>query len=154
MALLVALSLTPACAHRGAAGGTAVGAGQLAQANSTKVELYFGRRASGRLITNEEFKAFEEKVIRPHLPGGYTLMQATGFWSSPSGEQVEEETVILMVAVPRETPAETLDASIEPIRAEYCAQFAQQSVLRLDTAVNLSFTLAPQAAVPAAVPAK
>lgn len=117
----------------------------LSQANSTKVELYFGRRADGRLITDEEFKAFEQTVVRPLLPGGYTLMQAHGYWTGADGKSSDEETTILMVAFPRETAAATVDASVDPIRRAYCSQFAQESVLRLDTATQLSFFLPPAA---------
>jgi len=132
--LVLTCAALPACARPTAPASAAY----LSQANSTQVELYFGRRTQGRLITEPEFHDFVLKSVRPRLPGGYTITQGTGFWTSPSGEQVDEETTILMVAFPRETPAGVINQSIDPIRREYCAQFAQQSVLRLDTLVNIS----------------
>lgn len=140
--LLVGLALAPGCAHL--AGSAATGpSAALSQANSLKVELYFGRRSEGRWITDDEFNAFEKTVVRPLLPGGYTIMQARGYWTGTTGESVSEETTILMVAFPRETPSATIDARVDPIRRTYCAQFAQESVLRLDTATQLSFVLPP-----------
>ncbi|MDB4989480.1 MAG: hypothetical protein JWN04_4658 [Myxococcaceae bacterium] len=130
---------TPACFGHA----TPSSAASLSQANSTKVELYFGRRSAGRLITDPELQDFIVKSVRPRLPGGYTIMQGTGFWTSPSGEQVDEETTILMVAFPRETPASLVDQSVDPIRTDYCARFAQQSVLRLDTLVDISVSPKP-----------
>ncbi|MDB4975613.1 MAG: hypothetical protein JWN48_3954 [Myxococcaceae bacterium] len=134
-----ALALTPACVKPAPESAAA----SLSQANSKKVELYFGRRSAGRLITDAELRDFEVRSVRPRLPGGYTIMQGTGFWTSPSGEQVDEETTILMVAFPRETPVNVINQSVDPIRTDYCARFAQQSVLRLDSLVDISVTPTP-----------
>jgi len=90
-------------------------------------EVFFGRSVPGRgEVTQAEWRRFEEEVIVAHLPGGYTILDASGAWrSQTTGKTIHENSKVLTVAMPDQ--AESVDA-VTHIRAAYQARFQQQSV--------------------------
>jgi len=99
-----------------------------------KTELYFGMEVHGRDdVTEDEFNEFLERHVSPAFPDGLTVTDAQGQWLSPVAGLVKEGSKILILL------HDGADNAIESIRNIYKALFAQDSVLRIDHAVNVSF---------------
>ena len=98
----------------------------------TLTKLYFGLNIGNeRTITPNEFRCFLLREVAPRFPG-FTVYEATGWWRG----EVESSRVVEVI-----WPSEsTLDAAaIEHIREAYKVAFSQESVLRVDDAVGVSF---------------
>ena len=101
-----------------------------------QTDLYCGLgRSDGGVVTVEEFQAFLDEVVTPRFPDGLTVIEAHGQWRS-QGTVLREPARVLVVVHP---PGAAADAAIEAIRADYRRRFAQESVLRVDSAVHASF---------------
>jgi hypothetical protein len=124
---LGSLSL-PACIHGGSA--SAAPPGQ-------KVELYFGRSRAAGPIDDVAFAAFEQEVIRPRLPDGYTLLEGQGRYRGPDGVAIDEPSTVLVVGFASARALASRWRALEEIRASYCRRFAQALVLRIDTPARL-----------------
>ena len=101
-----------------------------------QTDLYFGlARADGGVVQPEEFQAFLDEAATPRFPDGLTVLEARGQWRS-HGRVLREPARVLVVLHP---PGPEADAALESIRADYRRRFAQESVLRVDRAVDASF---------------
>lgn len=95
--------------------------------------LYFGSlHPSGSEFSSFEFLDFADAVISPRFPG-YTITRARGSWK---GKAKLAHVVTLIYTKEDRAP---MDTAIEDIRAEYKQKFEQESVMRVDTLVNVSF---------------
>ena len=102
-------SETPAC-------------GRLGVAPMLEYQLFFGRAA----VSDQAWADFTAQVVTPHLPDGFTVLDAYGQWMNPATHRVAREpTKVIVVAVP-DTPASV--AAIDAIERVYRTQFHQQSV--------------------------
>ena len=101
-----------------------------------QTDLYLGLgRGDGGEVQPAEFQAFLDEEVTPRFPDGLTVLEARGQWRS-RGSLVREPARVLVVVHP---PGPEADAAIEAIRADYRRRFAQESVLRVDSAVQASF---------------
>jgi hypothetical protein len=102
-----------------------------------RTELYFGLSIpGGGAVSEDEWSAFVGREICARFPAGFTIMMGDGEWRSPSGEMVSEQTRILLLLHPRSARN---DSQIESIRSLYRGAFHQDSVLRVDGPVQISF---------------
>ena len=100
-----------------------------------RTELFLGRGLpDGGTLSAEQVEAFLAREAGPRL-GGWTLVDARGYWTSPDGGAVNEPTSVLLVLHP---PGQD-DAAIEQLRRAYAREHGQQSVLRVDTPAGASF---------------
>jgi len=96
--------------------------GKLGGAQMLEYQLFFARSA----VTDQAWADFTAQVVTPHLPDGFTVLDAYGQWMNPATRRISREpTKVIVVAVP-ETPAGA--AEIAAIRDAYRLQFHQQSV--------------------------
>lgn len=117
-------ALLAACANRpGLAQRCPAGAGS----PSLVATLFFGRSMpGGRMVGQDDWQRFEQQVIAPALPDGFTVFDASGAWLSPAGHRTQHEpTKVLLVSLP-DRPSSL--AAVQRVRAAYQAQFHQQLV--------------------------
>jgi hypothetical protein len=102
-----------------------------------RTELYFGMsRAAGPDITEGEFQHFLDTVVTPRFPAGLTVLSGDGQFRGASGIVVQERSKVLILFYPW---GPGRNRAVERIRARYKRAFAQEAVLRVDTASCVSF---------------
>ena len=106
-----------------------------------RTELYFGRdRPDGSVVGDDQWKDFLDREVTPRFPAGFTVLDGAGQYRDKHGKIVKEPSKVLVFLYSKaeRKPAST---KINEIRAAYCKQFQQESVLRLDfrKAVEVSF---------------
>ncbi len=102
-----------------------------------RTELYMGlSRPDGSTIGDADFAGFVDREVTPRFPDGLTLFAGAGQWRGADGTIVREGSRVLVLLHP-DTPE--VDRALEAIRDAYVAQFAQESVLRVDGASCVSF---------------
>ena len=102
-----------------------------------RTELYFGMgRSDGSEISEDQWEAFVRDEITPRFPDGLTVLSARGQWRDAGGSIHRESSRVLVLLHERSAEA---DSNIERIRMIYCERFAQDSVLRIDSPVRVSF---------------
>jgi hypothetical protein len=103
----------------------------------TRTELFFGRdRPEGADVSDAEWATFVDTVVTPRFPDGLTVFDADGQYLPTDGELIKEDSKVLLLL--HDGSAE-ISQDIEEIRERYKTQFAQESVLRIDTDVCVSF---------------
>lgn len=100
--------------------------------------LYFGMsRPHGPDITDKEWQAFVDKEVTPRFRDGLTVFNGKGQWLGADGKVAKESSHALML-IHSINDAES-EKSIEALRTIYKAQFAQESVMRVETNTCVSF---------------
>jgi hypothetical protein len=100
-------------------------------------QLLFGlSRPDGRTVTDGAWRRFLAARIAPRFPNGLTVTAAEGRWRQSNGRPRAERSRIVLI-VTDDTP-ETR-SSLDVIRAEYRAAFAQESVGLVLSRVCASF---------------
>lgn len=104
----------------------------------TQVELFFGLDIpGGGMVKPEAWDAFVAEQVTPKFPDGLTIYEVLGQWQdATTGETIQESSRVLMMLF---QPSPENEASIETIRTTYQQQFYQDSVMRLDESVCVSF---------------
>jgi hypothetical protein len=102
-----------------------------------RLELLFGMgRKDGTEIDEREWRAFLDKEVTQRFPDGLTVLTGYGQWRNSSGVIAKETSRMLIIW--HRSAADT-DGKVEAIRAAYKAQFAQESVMRVDGVSCVSF---------------
>ena len=114
-------------------GGCARGAGC---DRAVAAELLFGLSRPGGTVSDAEFDGFLDRSVTPRFPDGLTVTDASGRWRTPDGRQVREASRRVLIVA---RPGPDLRARLNAIRAEYTAQFRQQSVGLVTSRVCASF---------------
>ena len=105
---------------------------------TVRTDLFFGTDRVGMApVSDAEWQQFVDAVITPRFPAGLTMFPASGQYLQGMmvGLIKEGSKVVVLLHDGSTTPS----ASIEQIRALYMTQFNQESVLRVDSAVCVSF---------------
>lgn len=102
----------------------------------TEINLYFGRNIAGvGEVTEQQFRQFAREVVTPRFPDGLTLLDGLGQFHD--GKRiVRERSKLLVLLVP--DSGETA-GKVAQIVKEYKRRFRQQSVLRTEDRLCLSF---------------
>lgn len=89
--------------------------------------LFFGRSVpGGGQVSEQNWQRFVQTVVTPALPNGFTEVDASGSWLSPTGHATRHEaTKLLLVSLP-ESPGAL--APVQSVRTAYQARFHQQLV--------------------------
>jgi hypothetical protein len=131
------LLATPALADQA---GFAIPGGFTCPANASamaRLELYFGlSKPAGGAVSDAEWDAFVASEVTPRFPDGLTILSGYGQWRNAAQAIVREQSRVLVILY---APAPDAEARIEEIRAAYKAAFAQESVMRIDSASCVSF---------------
>ncbi|NCD26669.1 MAG: DUF3574 domain-containing protein, partial [Deltaproteobacteria bacterium] len=98
--------------------------------------LYFGTARPHGVIGVAEWETFAREVITPRFPQGLTVWKAQGQWRGETGAIVREDSYVLTLIHPG-TP-ET-ERAIKEIIELYKSRFEQESVMRVESAVRVSF---------------
>lgn len=110
-----------------------------------KTELYFGNDISlflrnignaGDTVTNEQWKVFMEKYITPHFSDGFTVINGYGQWKNADGTITHENSKILILLHGNSVSENN---KIDEIVYKYKYLFNQESVMRIDYEVNVTF---------------
>lgn len=103
----------------------------------TETTLYFGlSRVKGANISDEEWQQYLNNEVTPRFKEGLTVFDAHGQWLGENGKIVKEPSKALMLIHPNTSEAER---NIEILRSHYRNAFDQESVMRVDQAVCVSF---------------
>jgi hypothetical protein len=99
--------------------------------------LYFGRSVpGGGEVDTQAWRRFEEEVLLPAFPRGYTILDAAGRWRGADGATIGEASRIIIVVHADDSASE---ASARDVVARYRAMFRQESVLRERAVVCATF---------------
>jgi hypothetical protein len=100
-------------------------------------ELYFGRmKPDGRLVTDQEWRAFVLEHVTPRFPDGFTVVDAVGQYRTRAGDLQTEPTKILQVL---HAPEARPRAAIQELRDLYRRLFQQESVLLIEGPARAGF---------------
>lgn len=103
-----------------------------------RTELYFGsEKPDGSEVTAQEFEQFVDSEVTPSFPDGLTYLTGDGQFRSSSGDIIEERSYVLILLYPLND--RNANSEIEEIREHYKREFAQESVLRVDSNERVSF---------------
>jgi len=103
-----------------------------------ETNLYFGQSIpSGGMVTETEWKQFKENYINKVFKEGNTVINATGSWFDPDNHKMITEPAYLVIYDYK--PSTHISKQIDSLRYWYKKLFQQQSVLRVDKKVKLSF---------------
>jgi hypothetical protein len=102
----------------------------------SEIDLYFGRSiAGGGEVSEAQFRRFLSEVVTPNFPDGLTVVDADGQFRT-GGKIVREKTKLLILLVPS---AAAVTSKLKTVTKEYKRRFRQESVLRTEDQVCLSF---------------
>jgi hypothetical protein len=103
-----------------------------------QTELYFGLSLNnGNIISDSAWNVFVQKEVSPVFVGGFTIIQSNGKWYDTLSGQLHSEPSRMILSVNKLTPQAS--AKIDSLREKYKLLFQQQSVLRVDKKVTISF---------------
>lgn len=104
----------------------------------TETQLYFGQSIpNGGMVTAEQWNSFVENYISKVYKEGSTILDATGGWFDPDAKKLIKEPTYIVISYHK--PSSTLSKQIDSLRYWYKTLFQQQSVLRVDKKVKVSF---------------
>jgi hypothetical protein len=94
--------------------------------------LYFGRSMpDGGMVSDGDWKRFEDDAIAREFPNGFTVIDAHGSWRGADGATIAEPSRVVAIVHPDDAES---DAAIRAIVRRYRDEFHQESVLRDRTA--------------------
>ena len=100
-------------------------------------EVYFGlSKPDGSLITTERWEEFVSQVVTPRFPAGLSIVSTVGQWRNSRGEIEHEASKLMVLVHPR---SREIDLKIDEIREDYRRRFNQEAVMKVATAVRVSF---------------
>lgn len=97
--------------------------------------LWFGlSKPQGGTVNEAEWQRFLNDDVTPRFQAGLSVYEARGQWQEKNGTVAHEHSKALMLI-----HGEDVGESIEALRTIYKKRFAQESVMRVDTPVCVSF---------------
>ena len=103
------------------------------QPHNVETSLYFGLSIpDGGVVADSSWLRFEQDEIVRVFPKGFTVIPANGIWKGRYG-LVSENTRVVVVL---HEMTDSLSASVDTLRERYKAAFRQESVMRVDVAVE------------------
>jgi len=103
-----------------------------------QTDLYFGRMIpGGDSVKAKDWDIFVRNDIAKAFSAGFTVLNAKGNWLSPETGQLVSENSEIVILIHRKHAAD--DKKIDSLRATYKSRFRQESVLRVDKKVKVSF---------------
>jgi hypothetical protein len=107
-----------------------------------QTELFFGvaaKSADAALVTQREqrWQTFLDKEVTPRFPEGLSVFDVSGQWLSPKKGTISYEHSKALLILYHDTSQHRAD--IEAIRGAWKALTSDESVLRIDQTVDVSF---------------
>jgi hypothetical protein len=101
-----------------------------------ETQLFFGlSRPTGGTVSESDWNEFLQSEIVPRFAEGFSVMDTTGFWLDGQSRLTIMENSRIVSRLLRPGDAEEIPQIID----SYKSKFAQESVLRIDTAVCAKF---------------
>jgi hypothetical protein len=102
-----------------------------------RTELFFGLdRFEEPPVTEAEWQEFVDAEVTPRFSEGLTMLSSDGQYLAESGEQIHEDSKIVIL-LHDGSPAASAD--VDAIRQAYLERFDQESVLRVDSDACVGF---------------
>jgi hypothetical protein len=98
--------------------------------------LYFGTERPGGTVAAADWQAFVDGTVTPRFPQGLSVWPAAGQWRNGRGLIVSEAAHVLNIV---HAGSAAQDRALQDIVAAYKARFQQEAVLRVQSAVCVSF---------------
>jgi hypothetical protein len=106
--------------------------------NAGRTQLTFGNaKPDGTVVTDAEFGRFLDEVVGPRFPNGFNVVNGFNQFES-AGIIVKVGSFTVTFVYPADRAREA-NRRINDVRELYKAQFAQESVPRIDDAVRASW---------------
>jgi hypothetical protein len=103
-------------------------------------ELYFGLARDSGQVSESEWSTFLTEYVTPRFPSGLTVVRARGQYRMESGTIIGEDTQVLILLYERDLARlKERETAIQEIISEYKRRFAQESVLRVQAVVGVTF---------------
>jgi hypothetical protein len=103
-----------------------------------ETNLYFAQsRPDGSMITENDWKNFKENYIDKAFSKGSSTIKVQGNWRDPETHKLVTEPSYLVIHEYKKSSQ--MSAQIDSLRYWYKKMFQQQSVLRVDKKVKVSF---------------
>lgn len=103
-----------------------------------QTDLYFGQSIpGGGMVTHEEWNRFVQDYVSRVYKEGSTIVNATGGWYDPDAKKLITEPTYIITSLHK--PSTSISKQIDSLRYWYKTLFKQQSVLRVDKKVKVSF---------------
>ena len=103
-----------------------------------ETDLYFGQsKPGGGMVTEMEWKNFKENHIAKVFKEGSTVYHAKGNWLDTVSNQLITEPTYVVVYIYKHSSRKS--KQIDSLRYWYKTLFQQQSILRIDKKVKVSF---------------
>jgi hypothetical protein len=102
-----------------------------------RTEPYFGTNSPRGEVSDKDFAGFVDSEIAPRFPDGLTLLTGAGQHLDSKGVLQKERSKLLILFYPGS--ARDANRLIQEIRDRYKCRFEQESVLRVDSYVVVSF---------------
>jgi len=103
-----------------------------------ETDLYFAQtRADGSLITEAEWNSFRENQIAKVFKNGCTVIKASGNWLNPDTHKLITEPSHVVICYYKRSAQ--MSQQIDSLRYWYKVMFNQQSILRVDKKVKVTF---------------
>lgn len=103
----------------------------------TQTTLYFGlSRSIGVDISADEWEDFIDNDVTPRFREGLTILDAKGQWLGNDGNVVHEASKVLILLHNIDM---SKNSKIEALRKIYTSRFNQDSVMRVDKTICVSF---------------
>ncbi|CNH90204.1 30S ribosomal protein S3 [Yersinia thracica] len=101
----------------------------------TQTTLFFGlNRPHGPAISTTEWQSFVDNDVTSRFKDGLTVIDTKGQWLGNDGNVAKENSKALVLI-----HKDDKENAIEALRSRYKQQFAQESVMRVDTIVCADF---------------
>jgi hypothetical protein len=103
-----------------------------------ETKLYFGQfRPNGPPVTTAEWNSFKEEYISKVFKEGSSTINAAGNWYDPDKHELISEPTYIVIYYHKRSAQ--ISRQIDSLRGWYKSMFQQQSVLRVDRKVEVSF---------------
>lgn len=103
-----------------------------------QTELYFGlSQQDGKIISDSAFRAFVQNYATKTFTQGFTITASKGWWTDKATKQILSEPSQVIITINKMN--NQLSNKIDSLRSMYKNLFNQQSVLRTDKKVSVSF---------------
>lgn len=99
--------------------------------------LWFGmNKSKGGIVSSSEWQQFVDNDVTPRFKDGLSVYDAKGQWPDENGKIVRENSKALILI---HNPDNSSSVSINELRDTYKKRFGQQSVIRVDSLICVSF---------------
>lgn len=97
-----------------------------------RTDVFFGMNIpGGGEVSGDQWKSFNDSLVSPRFPNGYTEYQTAGKWLDTESRQTISENTRVLVFIGEKSRAR--EVALDTIIDAYIKRFRQQAVLRVDT---------------------